>query len=127
MKLGKMEGSPEEIRDIIEIHGLNLADYLEKPERPLSAVWLIAPVAIVVLSLIFLVVLSPLSPQALILLFLLGGGGACWLAASVQIRFKNPWATAVVAIGLLLMVLVAAGFLTPKETVEAIKGIKGEK
>jgi hypothetical protein len=127
MKLGKMEGSPEEIRDIIETNGLNLADFLEKPERRLSAVWLIAPVAIVVLSLVFLVILSPLSPQALILLFLLGAGGTCWSTASVQIRFKNPWATTVVGVGLLLMVLVAAGFLTPKETVEAIKGIKGEK
>jgi hypothetical protein len=44
MKIGKMEGSPEEIKNFFQDNGLNIPDFLEKPEAPLKPIWLIAPV-----------------------------------------------------------------------------------
>ena len=42
MKIGRIEGTLQEIRDAFEIHDLQLEDYLERPEAPLSKVWIIA-------------------------------------------------------------------------------------
>ena len=127
MKVGKVEGSPEEIKNIFENNGLNLEDYLEKLEKadaPLHWSWLSLPGFIFIASLLFLVLLTDVSPKTRIVFLLVGAGGICWLAAAVQIRFKNPVATSAVGMGLFLMLLVAAGFLTPKETIDTLKGLK---
>ena len=124
MKLGKAEGTPEEIKDFFENHGLNPGDYFEKAENPLDWKWIAIPGAIVAISVLLLVLLDNVTPKIHILLFLVGAGCACWAAASLQIRFKNGWATTVAAVGALLVLLVAAGFIAPKETVDAIKGLK---
>jgi len=126
MKIGSVEGTPEEIRDAFENHGLNLEDYLEKPKPQLSNVWIFLPAGLLVAALISLVLLAPLSNTVLLLLFLSGAAGICWLSASVQIKFQNTWATTFVGIGTLLMLLVAAGLIAPKETIEAIRDLKGK-
>ena len=126
MKLGKAEGTPEEITNFFENHGLNPEDYFEKSESPLHWKWIAIPGGVVTVATLFLVLLDNIPPKAHILLFLVGAGCACWAATSLQIRFKNGWATTVVAVGALLVLLVAAGFITPKETVDAIKGLKGD-
>jgi hypothetical protein len=82
-----------------------------------------APCAIVAAAAAALIV-WPDPCKAHSLLFLAGACGACWLAASVQIRFRNALATSVVGLGLLIVLLVAAGFLEPKETLEAVKVLK---
>lgn len=125
MKLGKAEGTPEEIKDFFENHGLNPEDYFEKTESPLHWKWIAIPGSIVAVSVILLVFLDNVTPKTHILLFLAGAGCACWSAVSLQIRFKNGWATTVAAVGALLLLLVAAGLITPQETVDAIKGFKG--
>lgn len=125
MKLGKAEGTPEEITNFFENHGLNPEDYFEKIESPLHWKWLAIPGSLFTLAM-FLLVLFTLSTKIRILLFLIGVGGSCWAAVSLQIRFKNNWATTVMVVSALLILLVAAGFITPKETVDAIKGLKGE-
>lgn len=126
MKLGKAEGTPEEIKNFFENNGMNPEDYFEKTERPLHWMWLAIPGSIVAVAVLMLVLLDDLSPKTHILIFLVGAGSACWVATSLQVRFKNVWATTVVAVGALLVLLVAAGFITPKETVDAIKGLKGD-
>lgn len=124
MKVGGIEGTPQEIRDTFENHGLRLEDYLEKPDEPLSKVWLFIPSGGVGVVLLLLVLLAPLSRTGLLLFFLLGAGFVVWLTASIQIRFKNGWATGAIAIGGLLMLLVAAGFIEPKETTNILREIK---
>ena len=57
------------------------------------------------------------------LIYLIGFGGGTWLTVSTQIRFKNILATFVVAIGAILMILVASGIFSPKEAAEFIKEI----
>lgn len=124
MKIGGMEGTPQEIRDTFENHGLRLEDYLEKPAEPLPNRWLIVPSVGVGVVLLLLVLLAPLTRTWLLLLFLLGAGFLIWVAVSVQVRFKIGWATGVVAIGILLMLLVASGFIEPKESAEFLKEMR---
>jgi len=127
MKIGKnIEGSLEEINGFFENRGLRLEDYLEKPETPLKIVWLIVPAALSFVTIISLVLLAPMSAKRLTILFIIGGGFSCWLTASVQIRFKSWLATTVVAIGLLLFLLIAGGFISPKESVDLIKTLKAK-
>jgi len=52
MKLGKAEGTPEEIKNFFENHGLNPADYFEKTENPLHWKWIAIPVSVVAISLL---------------------------------------------------------------------------
>ena len=121
MKIGGIEGTPQEIRDTFENHGWRLEDYLERPEAPLSKVWVIVPALSVAVVLILLVLLAPIGKTPLLLLFLLGAGSVLWLTVAIQVRFKNGWATAAVAIGGLLLLLVAGGFIEPKVTPEILK------
>ena len=125
MRIGKLEGTPEEIRDVLENRGLRLEEYLEKPAAPLRTKWLVVPGAVFAIVLILLVLLGPLARTGLILLFLVGAGGLVWLAVSVQLRFNNTLATLVIAVGGLLMLLVAAGLLEPRETTDVLKGLRG--
>ena len=127
MKVGNAEGSPQEINDAIEISGSKLEDYLEKPEEPLRSRWLAIPCGLLLVSVIILVLWADgFSAKAWLLVFLTGFAGTCGLAVSVQIRFKNSGATCVAWLGALLLLLLAASLLTPIETLEAIRKLKGE-
>jgi hypothetical protein len=126
MKLGRVEGTPEEIRDIFQNNGLKLEEYLEKPESPMAVRWLVIPAIMCACALLLLILLPSVSITVTILLFVIGAAGAVWLTAGVQIRFKNSVATFVVALGVLLLLLVASGFIAPRETADLIKGIKGK-
>ena len=127
MKVGKMEGSPQEIKDLCENNGLNIEDYLEKPEQPLGKFWFIAPGFLFVLSIVVLTLTASLQKSWQTLVFLLGCCCALWLAVSVQLRFKNTWATTSIAIGGLLLMLVALGAVTPQELLQHAKDFKSEK
>jgi hypothetical protein len=126
MKVGKFEGTPEEIRNLFIGNDLQLADYLEKPEEPLKTIWFVIPAILFACAECVLVIESGLPKSALSLVFLFGGGSVVWLAIAIQVRYKNPWATTVAAIGGLLMLLVAAGFMAPKDTVDAIQALKNK-
>ncbi|MCX5822488.1 MAG: hypothetical protein NTY86_03005 [Deltaproteobacteria bacterium] len=125
MKFGnKMEGSPEEIRDFFQNNGLNITDYMERPDLPLKAVWFILPVCFIVVSLTCLTFLMPLGTSMQTFVFLLGCGAGIWLAVNVQLRFKNTWAAVFVAIGTILLILVAIGTVTPTEMIQQLNKFK---
>ncbi len=124
MKIGKMEGSPEEIRDFFQNNGLNIINYIERPEPPLKPVWFILPACLVIASLICLTLVAPIRTSIQTLLFLLGCGAGIWLAVNVQIRFRNAWATVFVAVGTVLIMLVAIGMVTPIEMIQYLKELK---
>lgn len=126
MKLRGVEGTPQEIRDLFVNEGLQLADYLEKPHGPLQKRWLVIPAVLFGVALLLLVMQPSPSKTTLTLLFLLGSGAIVWLAIAIQVRFESAWATGVAAVGGLLMILVAAGFISPKETIDALKELKGK-
>lgn len=124
MKLGKLEGSPEEIRDFCQYNNVNIADFLERPEPPLKPVWFIVPGFLVIFSLFCLTILRLTSTAFQTFIFLIGCGAGIWLAVSVQIRFKNTWAAIFVAFGIILIMLVAIGAVTPSEMIRYFEKFK---
>jgi FtsH-binding integral membrane protein len=124
MKIGKLEGTPEEIKDFFQNSGLNVSDYLEKTEQPLKPVCFIAPVIIVIAALLWLTLFAPSRAALQTFLFLCGCGGGIWLAATIQIRFKNTWASIFVAVGTVLVMMVAIGIATPADIVKQLKELK---
>ena len=124
MKIGKLEGSPEEIRDFIENNGLNIEDYLDRPQPPLKLVWLIVPVCVIIVQLSWLTLFAPTSIALQTFVFLIGCGAGIWLAVNVQIRFQSTWAATFVAVGVVLIMLVAIGMLSPAELVQQLKEIR---
>ena len=119
MKVGSVEGTPEEVKNFFENHGLDLSSYLEKPDPPLNKIWLILP------SITFVVFLSMptfvSSDEWKLLLLLSGFAVSVWLAASVQIRFKSNWSSSIILIVGFLIMLVANGYLAPLEFLEQFK------
>lgn len=123
MKIGGVEGTPEEIRNTFENHGLRIEDYLVKPEAPLSNVWVAVPAIGLLFVVISQVLFAPMEHKAVLLHFLGGAGLLLWLALSVQLRFKSSWAVGVVAIGGVLILSVAAGYVQPKDAAEIVKSV----
>ena len=121
MKLGPFNGTTEEVKDLFENSGLNLEDYFE-PQSRIEIKFLIIP-AVVLGAALFLLAFcaNQCSPTTLTLIYLLGFSGGTWLTTSTQLRFKNTLATFAVAIGALLMVLVASGIFSPREAAEFVK------
>ena len=125
MKLGPFNGSVEEVRNLLENNGLKLEDYIEKPPVHLKTRFLIAPAVLLCVALFLLALFSrSCSSIAITLIYLFGFGGGTWLAVSTQLKFRNTVATFVVAIGALLMLLVASGIFSPKEAAEFLKDIR---
>lgn len=123
MKVGGVEGTPEEIKDTFENHGLHIEDYLVKPEEPLANVWMVVPAVCLALTAFSQVLFAPLDQKLLLLHFLAGAGFVLWLVISVQLKFKSPWAAGAIALGGLLVLLVAAGFIQPQDTAAIVKGV----
>jgi hypothetical protein len=124
MKIGNMEGTPEEIKNFIVINDCNLQDILNLPEPPLNLLWFVPPVILTIISLSCLTLFRPNSETLKPFLFLIGCGAGIWLSVNVQLRFKNSLATVLVALGTVLIMLVAAGYITPIEIFRSLKELK---
>ncbi len=124
MKLGPIEGTKEEITGFFQDNGLNAADYFQRPEAPIKAVWFVLPALCVVAAFGALTLLGPLSTGQQTFIFLIGCAALVWLATAVQLRFKHAWATGVVAIGGLLLMLVALGDIAPAQMLNEVKALR---
>jgi len=122
MKIG-LEGKHEEIRNFFQNNGLNIKDYIERPESPLKPIWLIIPTIIFIFAFSSLTLIAPQSVPIKKFIFLIGCGAGIWLSVGVQIKFKNAWAAGLVAIGVVLIMLVAIDVITPKEMMQHLKEI----
>ena len=125
MKLGPIDGSTEEVCNLLENNGLRVEDLLQKPPAPLKTLYLIIPVAIFMIGLLAVVTFGSASSKAVVtLLYLLAFGGGTWLTVSIQLRFRNGPATFATAVGGLLMLLIAAGIFSLQDTAEFLKGLR---
>ena len=121
MKVGSVEGTPEEVRDLFENHGLDLAAYIEKPDTPLQKVWLIIPSVLLVVFFGILSFTNSLPEGGKVFVFLLGFSASVWLGISIHIRFKSAWGAGSIMLAGLLIMLVALGVLAPSEILEHYK------
>ena len=121
MKLGQIEGTKEEITGFFQDNGLKVNDYFQMPEAPIKAVWIVIPALLIVFTLGTLTLIEPLSTGQRMFAFLVGLSALIWLTTVVQLRFKHAWATGIVAIGGLLLMLVALGAISPKQMLIEMK------
>lgn len=118
MKFGPVEGTPEEIKNFIENNGLQADKFFQAPEQPIGAILFVLPAILVIVSIAVLSLFQFSKPQISTFLFLIGCGGALWLATNIQLRFKNVLAAAGVLLGCILFLLVALGVLLPSDLPE---------
>lgn len=115
MKLGPVEGTPEEVNNFFQNNGLNPLDYFEKPEPSLQTRWLIIPAVLFVASFMLLAIVGAEYSTIKILLFLFGFASSVWLAVCVDIRFRTPWGAGAIILAGLLIMLVALGVVKPEQ------------
>jgi peptidoglycan/LPS O-acetylase OafA/YrhL len=124
MKLGKVEGSPQEIRNFIQDSGLNVQDYLERPEKKLGAIWFVLPSSIVLIAAAVSVLIPSFGPSGRVLAFIGGCAASIWLAVVVHVRYKSAWASSTIVIGSVVLLLVAAGLIGPLDVLKQLREIK---
>jgi len=125
MKLGPANGNAAEVSDLLQNNGLQLEDFMEKPAEGLKTRYIFIPAAIFIIGLLVVVWFgSSSSKEALTLLYLLTFGGGTWLTVSIQLSVRNGLATFVVAIGALLMLLMADGTFSLQDTADFVKGLR---
>lgn len=124
MKVGSVEGTPQEVRDLFENNGLDLSAYITKPETPLHRIWLIIPASALVICFGVLSLISNIPSNGKVFIFLVGFAASAWLGISIHIKFKTSWgAFAAILAGLLIM-LVSLGVLTPAQLLEYYKNFQ---
>jgi hypothetical protein len=127
MKVGPIDGTVQEVQDLLENNGMNLEDYFEKRPPPLKVRFFVIPIVVFLLSLFTLALLPAGSPDwQLRFLYILSFGSGTWICACTQLRFKTGILTFCVAIGLVLTLLVAAGLMSPREAGEEVKSLMGK-
>jgi len=124
MKFGPLEGSQQEITDFFENNGLRPEAYFQALEAPLERRWMVIPASLVCLVLVLIVLVGSRSSKLLLILVLAGVATGAWLAASVQLRFRSATVTWVVGLSIMLLLLLAAGLITPKEAVDYLPKVK---
>lgn len=121
---GNIEGTAEEVNNFFQDNGLKASDFFESPSPPIKTAWLVAPGICVLIALAVLILLPQPQPKYQLLLFVISCFMAIWWAVVLQLRFKNAWATGIVAVGCLLLSLVALGVVTPAQMLEEVKTLK---
>jgi hypothetical protein len=124
MKLGPIEGTPEEIKNYFQNNNSNIFDFITRPEQPIKTIWFVVPTILVLCTLCALVFIIPSDVPWRTFNFIIGCGGGLWLSANIQLRYKNPWATGLIAIGCLLLLMVAFGIITPMQMLDEVKSFK---
>lgn len=122
MKIGKLEGTPEEIRDLIADNGLNIEDYLERHPTPFRRIWFWPPSILFVASIFWLTVFPPASSGLGTFIFLMGLLGGAWLALTIKLRFGDQWGASFFATATILILLIAFGVIIPGDIAEILKG-----
>ena len=122
MKLGPFDGNPEEVTDLLVNNGLKLEDLFERPPEPLKTRYIVIPVTIFVVLLLVILAFGDELPKVVVsALSLFSFGFGVWLTVSIQIRFCKFMVTSVLAMGLMLMLLIAAGVFSLQDTANFIK------
>ncbi|MGY2295029.1 hypothetical protein ACW9H7_06075 [Pseudomonas yamanorum] len=127
MKIGQLEGTQEEIKGFFEDHGLKVSDFFQPIETKLHYFWIILPGVLLVIFLGCLSLLDTASESQKKFLYLLSCLSSIWMATTIQLRFKNTWATAFVAAGLIILTSVAYGVISPKDVVDEVKTLRSQE
>lgn len=88
MKIGNINGTPEEIKNFLVDNGFRASDFLDLPKK-IELKWITIPASLfIVFSFILWIVNRPSSP-IYVFLIIIDISTLCWLTASIHLRFKN--------------------------------------
>ena len=124
MKLGPIEGTKEEVTGFFQDNGLKANDYFQIPEDPIKTLWIVISVLCIVATFGALTLIESLTTSQKTFVFLGGCAALVWLTTVVQLRFKHAWATGIVAVGGLLLMLVALGAISPTQMLTEVKSFR---
>ena len=126
MKIGNIDGTPKEIRDLFEGSNLQLTDYIEAPLQPSPKRWIIAPAVLFAVVLGLVIAVPGLSTRWVLGLLVLGLACDGWLAVALHLSFRNQVVTwMVLTLGLVLL-LMSSGILLPKDALDVLLKHKSE-
>lgn len=125
MKVGEVEGSPQEIHDFFNNNGMDLSDYIS---APMKKRWLMLPVVISVLVLacnaLGQVYYPGFSSKCLPVALILQLACITWLVAAVQLKFDSVATTVVLSLSCLLLVAITAGVMSVSDALNFVKSFK---
>ena len=124
MKLGQIEGTPEEITNLFQNNNTNIFDYITRPEQPIKTIWLIVPIILFLCAICTIIFIIPNDVHWRTFVFIIGCCSGLWFSTIIQLRYKSPWVTGLIAICCLLLLLVALGNITPMQMLDEFKSIK---
>ena len=124
MKVGRVDGSPEEIRNFIQNCGLKVEDFLENTDKKNTKIYYILPVVSFIILAILLVFSQVFSYQIKLLILILGSCSSIWLAININLQHKNITASIIVIISAVVILLVAYGIILPEEIIDTLKDLK---
>ena len=126
MKVRGLEGSPQEIHDLITNNGMNLSDFIS---APMKIRWLVFPIVASVLVLIVIVIgqvtYPAFSAKCLSVSLVLQLVCVVWLVATVQLKFESVTTTVVLSISCLLLLAIVAGFMSIPDALKYMQTLKG--
>lgn len=124
MKVGNLNGTPEEIKDFIANQGLDINSLLNIPPPKPKIYWLIFSVLLFCVFVLIITVFENLSPNYFSLMVLGGFGSAIWMAACLQIRYNNLKLTLLVLFLTLILLLMATRAISLYEAFEYLKELQ---
>lgn len=127
MKIGGVEGTQEEIKGFFEDHGLKVSDYFQPIEKQFHYLWMVLPGILLVIFLGALCLLELPNENHKKFIYLLSCLSSIWMATTIQLKFKNAWATGFVAVTLIILTSVAYGVISPKDVIDEVKTLKNKE
>jgi hypothetical protein len=125
MRIGKIEGTPQEIKDMFDDQGFRFEDYLGEPYSPPKKIWVVIPICLTLLTLMAIVIIGDSDLRLVSVLYILCFATGMWSTCSIQYTLKNTSVTVIVAIGIILLILVVFQYIKPQDTIPLIKKIIG--
>lgn len=113
MKIGNIEGTPQEIKDFFEINGSDLGNFISS-NQPKKR-WLIAPALTVVCCCVGGYFVTSLNPEYITLCFIAGILSVGWLGGALQVLYGKWPATYLAVVVCIFAVFVACQLLAPDQ------------
>jgi len=120
MKIGKVSGTPEEIKDFLVNNGFKAGDFLDLAKK-IELKWIIIPASLFIANSFILWVANRPSFALFGFLIIIELSVICWLTASVHYRFNNIFISGLCLLFLLLIFSFCMRFI---ELYDAIKTIQ---
>jgi RsiW-degrading membrane proteinase PrsW (M82 family) len=120
MKIGKVEGTPQEIKDFVGNQGFNPNDYLDKINK-VQTIWIIIPIVLFLILASMLAIWPGLHSTIKIILAFINMLLILWFSCAIQLKYKNATVTTLCFIVTFLILSIALGFEKIEDAIQKIR------